>query len=52
MSEAVLFDGIPEGSDDVILSEEIVESAGTVFAGEDLIAHGRESRGGMRICQG
>lgn len=40
MSESILFNGIPEGMDDVVLTEDIFKSAGTVFTGKDLIAHG------------
>jgi hypothetical protein len=52
MGEAVLFDGVAKGADDVVLSEEVGEGAGAVFAGEDLITHGRKDRVGMRVCQG
>jgi len=37
--EAIFLDGITKGSDDVVLSEDIGESAGTVFSGKDLVAH-------------
>lgn len=41
MREAVLFDGVMKSSDHVILSKNICKSAGTVFSGKNLIAHGR-----------
>ena len=44
MRKAVSFDGIPEGGHDMILPENIFKSPGSVFAGEDLVAH----RAGVR----
>jgi hypothetical protein len=44
VGEALLLDGIAERADDVILTENVVESSGAVFSGEDLVAHGRECR--------
>ncbi len=44
MCEAILLDGIAQGADDVVLSEDIGESAGTVFSGKDLVAHGGDCR--------
>ncbi len=45
MSEAVLFDGVAEGADDVILAEDVIEGFGAVFSGEDLVAHGGDCGG-------
>lgn len=39
-----LLDGITQGLDNVILSEDVVEGAGTVFSCKDLIAHADECR--------
>lgn len=44
MCEPLLFDGVAKGPNDVILSEDIVEGSGSVFAGEDLITHEGECR--------
>ncbi len=41
VGEALLGDRIAQGADDVVLAEDIVEGFGSVFAGEDLVAHGR-----------
>jgi len=40
VSEAVLMDGVFEGLDNGILSEDVIEGFGAVFSGEDLVAHG------------
>lgn len=40
MCQSFLGDGIAQGSDDVILTEDVIEGFGSVFTGEDLIAHG------------
>ncbi len=40
MRQAVLLNGIAQGADDMILTQDIVEGQGTVFSGKDLIAHG------------
>lgn len=39
MGEAILFDGIAQGADNVVLTQDIVKSAGAVFSGKDLVAH-------------
>ena len=44
VGKAFLLDGITQGLDDVILSEDVGEGAGTVFSGKDLIAHAGECR--------
>ena len=46
MREAILGNRIAQGADDVVLTEDVVESFGSVFSGEDLVAHGRECRDG------
>ena len=46
VGEAVLGDGVAQGADDVVLSEDVVEGFGAIFPGEDLIAHGAECRDG------
>ena len=45
VGKALLLNGIAEGPDDVVLSKDVVEGFGTVFAGEDLITHKPECRG-------
>ena len=39
MRQAVLGDGVPEGTDNMLLAEDISKSFGTIFTGEDLITH-------------
>lgn len=39
VGKTFLLDGITQGLDDVILSEDVGKGAGTVFSGKDLIAH-------------
>ena len=46
VGEALLGDGVAQGAHDVVLSEDVVEGFGSVFAGEDLITHGGECRDG------
>ena len=41
---ASLFDGVLEGAGDVLLSDDLGEFLGTIFAGQDGVAHGRKSR--------
>ena len=53
VGQALLGDGIAKGPHDVVLSEDVVEGFGSVFAGEDLITHGGECRhgGGFVIAE-
>ena len=44
VGKTFLLDGITQGLDNVILSEDVGEGAGTVFSGKDLIAHAGECR--------
>ncbi len=44
MGQTVLFDGIAQGVDDVVLAKNVGKSTGTVFSGKDLIAHAAECR--------
>ena len=44
MGESLLGDRIAQCADDVILTEDVVEGFGTVFAGEDLVTHEGECR--------
>ena len=44
VGKTFLLDGITQGLDNVILSEDVVEGAGTVFSCKDLIAHADECR--------
>lgn len=44
VGKTFLLDGITQGLDDVILSEDVGEGAGTVFSGKDLVAHAGECR--------
>ena len=46
VGEAFLDDRVAQGTDDVVLSKDVIESFGSVFSGEDLIAHGGECRDG------
>ena len=46
VGQPFLGDGVAKGPDDVVLSEDVVEGFGSVFAGEDLITHGGECRDG------
>jgi hypothetical protein len=46
MGQPLLRDGVAKGPYDVVLSEDVVEGFGSVFAGEDLITHGGECRDG------
>jgi hypothetical protein len=44
MGQAFLGDGVAQSADDVVLAEDIVEGFGSVFPGEDLVAHADECR--------
>ncbi|MFT6381317.1 MAG: hypothetical protein ACJAXZ_002807, partial [Akkermansiaceae bacterium] len=44
VGQPILLDGVAKGVDDVVLSEDVGESAGTVFSSEDLVAHGADCR--------
>lgn len=44
MGESLLGDRIAQGADDVVLAEDIVKRFGSVFPGEDLVAHEGECR--------
>ena len=41
---ASLFEGVLEGAGDVLLSDDLGEFLGTVFAGQDGVTHGRKRR--------
>ena len=40
MGEAIRLDCISERSDNVVLTKDIIEGAGSLFAGKNLVAHG------------
>ena len=44
MSQSLLRDCVAQRADDVILAEDIVKGSGSVFPGEDLVAHEGECR--------
>ena len=46
MGEPVLGDGIAQGADHMVLTEDVIEGLRAVFAGEDLIIHSRREAGG------
>ena len=46
VGQPFLGDGVAKGPYDMVLSEDVVEGFGSIFAGEDLITHGGECRDG------
>ena len=40
MCEAIVFNGIFQRLDDVILSKDVIECQRTIFSGKDLVTHG------------
>ncbi len=42
MGETVVFNGVFQRLDDMILSEDVVKCQRTVFSGKDLVTHGSE----------
>ena len=52
VGEPVLGDGVAQGADDVVLTEDVVKSLGAVFAGEDLVVHGPNGSRRQRLGKG
>ena len=42
--QPLLQDGVAQRADDMVLTEDVVEGFGAVFAGEDLVTHGGDHR--------
>jgi len=45
VGQALAGDRVAQRAHHVVLTKDIVEGLGAVFSGEDLVAHGPESRG-------
>jgi hypothetical protein len=39
MGESILIDRIAQGSDDMVLSQDVIKRFGSIFSGKNLVAH-------------